>query len=46
MKNLWNAVTAALLASARARARQIMDYQSQSKQPAPEAYRSNAGGWN
>jgi hypothetical protein len=46
MKKVWNAVTATLLAAARARARQIMDYQAQAKQPGPEAYRGNAGGWN
>lgn len=46
MKKLLSVLKDALLASARARAKQIMDRQAQVAAPSKEAYSANAGGWN
>jgi hypothetical protein len=46
MKKMLSVLRDALMASARARAKQIMDRQAQVAAPSKEAYSANAGGWN
>lgn len=45
MNKLLSVLKDALMAAARARAKQIMERQAQAALPSKEAYSANAGGW-